>query len=59
MLNAPDATGWAKCLAAPRTLAHDMSTTTTWTPYDFGEQCPKCLGSGTVEYDLNEDADDE
>lgn len=28
-------------------------------PGDFGEQCPKCLGSGTVKYDLNEDADDE
>jgi len=26
-------------------------------PGDFGEPCPKCLGSGTVEYDLNEDCE--
>lgn len=28
-------------------------------PSDFGEHCPKCAGTGTVEYDLNEDCDDE
>ena len=26
-------------------------------PGDFGEPCPKCGGSGTVEYDLNEDCE--
>lgn len=28
-------------------------------PGDYAETCPKCLGAGTVEHDLNEDADDE
>ena len=26
-------------------------------PDDFGEPCPKCAGSGTVEYDPEEDAE--
>lgn len=25
-------------------------------PDDFGERCPKCSGSGTVEYDPEDDA---
>ncbi len=26
-------------------------------PSDFGEPCPKCAGTGCVEYDPNEDAE--
>lgn len=28
-------------------------------PGDFGEPCPKCLGAGVVDHDLNEDCDDD
>lgn len=27
-------------------------------PDDYGEPCPKCAGTGTVEYDPSEECDD-
>jgi DnaJ-class molecular chaperone len=57
-IECPRCNGMGEVLGGTRNMRSRMVGHDDLDPGDFGEPCPKCGGSGTVEYDPEEDADE-
>lgn len=57
-IECPRCNGNGEVLGGTRNMRSRMVGYDDLNPDDFGEPCPKCGGSGTVEYDPEEDADE-
>lgn len=55
IIECPDCNGNGEVLGGTPNVRARMVSHDDLSPDDFGERCPRCLGIGTVEHDLNED----
>jgi len=52
----PRCNGFGEMLGGTRNMRSRMVGHDDISPDDFGEPCPKCAGTGVVEYDPEEEA---